>query len=150
MQQIVLIYTKTYSLQIVKLEFLTLNVEQSATCAYDKVTVYDGVDNSATRLGRYCGTTLPGEVISTTNSLFVSFQSDSSVTKVGFNIKYTASLGGKSHFVRGIFYFIFIGIYAPVWMSRPISIMGVGHYLRKSVRALYKSYLDIRWLLCFH
>ena len=77
-------------------------MEESSTCAYDKVTVYDGVGDSATRLGRYCGSTLPGEIISNTNSLFVSFESDSSVTNDGFSIKYAAILGGKSRFVRDV------------------------------------------------
>ncbi|KAI0218613.1 Ovochymase-2 [Lamellibrachia satsuma] len=82
------------SSKVVKLEFLGLSVEESSTCAFDKVTVYDGVDDSATRLGRYCGTTLPGEIISNTNSLFVSFESDSSVTNDGFSIKYAAIIDG--------------------------------------------------------
>ena len=88
-------------LQIIRLKFLRFNVEESNTCAYDNVTVYDGVDNLATRLGRYCGTTLPGYIFSNNNSLFVFFQSDSSVTKNGFKIKYTTFLC-KYHFSEKI------------------------------------------------
>ncbi|KAI0218622.1 Cubilin [Lamellibrachia satsuma] len=78
--------------KIIRLKFLRLNVQEINTCANDNVTVYDGADNLATRLGTYCGTTLPGYIFSNNNVLFVSFQSDSSVTKNGFKIKYTTFL----------------------------------------------------------
>ncbi|KAI0218615.1 Cubilin [Lamellibrachia satsuma] len=76
--------------KIVKLEFLLLNVQQSFTCRGDSVTVYDGANNSAPLLGRFCGHTPPGVVVSSTNSLFVSFQTDYILTKDGFIMKYTA------------------------------------------------------------
>ncbi|KAI0214015.1 Exoskeleton protein RP43 [Lamellibrachia satsuma] len=79
-----------------ELEFLTFDVESSISCV-DSVKVYDGEDNSAPLLGTFCGTSLPGDVISSKPSLFVSFNSDSSVTRGGFKIKYTATISRKYH-----------------------------------------------------
>ncbi|KAI0222014.1 Cubilin, partial [Lamellibrachia satsuma] len=76
--------------QIIRLEFLRFDVESSSTCDYDSVTVYDGMDYTAPLLGTFCGSTLPGNIISSQSSLFVSFKSDSSKTMDGFMIKYIA------------------------------------------------------------
>ncbi|KAI0218618.1 CUB and peptidase domain-containing protein 1 [Lamellibrachia satsuma] len=53
----------------VKVEFLTLSVEDDSTCDYDNVKVYDGVDASAPLKGTFCGTKLPRDINSTTNSI---------------------------------------------------------------------------------
>ncbi|KAI0218619.1 Exoskeleton protein RP43 [Lamellibrachia satsuma] len=79
--------------KIIKLEFLTFDVEEVIPCKFDNVTVYDGEDDSAPLMGTFCGTTLPRDLISSNRSLFVSFKSDSSLTKSGFKIKYTAIVG---------------------------------------------------------
>ena len=79
------------------MKFLELSVEDDSTCDYDNVKVYDGVDASAPLKGTFCGSTLPRDINSTTNSMFVAFQSDSSVTKGGFKIKYTAIVPCKYH-----------------------------------------------------
>ena len=76
-------------MQIIRLEFVRFDVQFSATCSYDKVSVYDS-DNSSTLLGTYCGSMLPGDIISGRNSLFVSFESDRTLTASGFEIKYDA------------------------------------------------------------
>ena len=86
-------------LQIIKLEFLTFDLEYSSNCWKDKVTVYDGEDDSAPRLVGFCGSkkTMPGDIISSNNSLFVSFQSDSLYTDDGFKMKYTTVVSCKCH-----------------------------------------------------
>ncbi|KAI0223467.1 Ovochymase-1 [Lamellibrachia satsuma] len=76
--------------QIIKLDFLSFNVERRFGCTNDRVSVYDGPASWAPSLGTFCGSMLPGDVISANNSLYVSFTSDSSVQKNGFRIKYTA------------------------------------------------------------
>jgi len=78
-----------FNMQIIRLEFVHFDVQFNATCSYDKVRIYDG-DNSSTLLGTYCGRMLPGDVISGSNSLFVSFESDRTLTASGFEIKYDA------------------------------------------------------------
>lgn len=39
----------------VRLRFVTFEIEHEADCGYDYVEVYDGYDDSAHNLGRFCG-----------------------------------------------------------------------------------------------
>ena len=72
--------------------FLKFDVESIR----DFVKVFDGANNSAPLLGTYSGPTFPENITSSTNYLFVSFDSDYSVTEKGFSVKYTAAnLNGK-------------------------------------------------------
>jgi len=61
----------------------------------DSVKVHDGADVSTTVLGKFCGSTLPHDIFSSSNSLFVSFKSDAGLTGNGFSIKYTTIVRGK-------------------------------------------------------
>lgn len=90
-------------MQIVKLNFLTFDVELANTCSkYDTLRVYDGVDNSAPSLATLCGQTVPGDIVSTNSYLFVHFKSDNSITQNGFQIKYTAILRSKCYLAENI------------------------------------------------
>ncbi|KAI0216813.1 Chymotrypsin-like elastase family member 2A [Lamellibrachia satsuma] len=71
---------------VIQLEFLSFAVGVFS----DSVRVYDGGNSMALMLGAFTGITIPNNIISTNNSLFVSFHSDSSPTLDGFEIKYTA------------------------------------------------------------
>ncbi|KAI0228733.1 hypothetical protein LSAT2_020812, partial [Lamellibrachia satsuma] len=71
---------------VIQLEFLSFAVGLIT----DIVNVYDGGNSMALMLGTFTGFTIPNNVISTNNSLFVSFHSDSSQKLDGFEIKYTA------------------------------------------------------------
>ena len=53
------------------------------------VNVYDGANSSSPLLGIFCGSMVPGDVISGSSSLFVTFESDRSVTGSGFDIEYS-------------------------------------------------------------
>ena len=53
------------------------------------VKVYDGTNSSSPLLGIFCGSMVPGDVISGSSSLFVTFDSDRSVTGNGFDIGYS-------------------------------------------------------------
>ena len=55
---------------------------------YDSLTIHDGGSNLYPRLGTYCGTTIPPNHISSTNEVFIVFQSDIAVTKNGFMLQY--------------------------------------------------------------
>lgn len=62
----------------------------------DFVKVFDGENTSARLLGTYSGHNLPENITSSTNYLFVSFDSDASVIDKGFSVKYSAAnLNGK-------------------------------------------------------
>uniref|UniRef100_A0A8C2IK70 Neuropilin n=1 Tax=Cyprinus carpio TaxID=7962 RepID=A0A8C2IK70_CYPCA len=49
---------------------------ESRECKYDFVQVFDGVDENALSLGRFCGKIAPSPIISNGNSLFIKFTSD--------------------------------------------------------------------------
>ncbi|KAJ8415730.1 hypothetical protein AAFF_G00402870 [Aldrovandia affinis] len=57
---------------------------------WDSLDFYDGVDHNAPRLGSYSGTTIPQLLNSTSNNLYLTFQSDISVSAAGFHLEYTA------------------------------------------------------------
>uniref|UniRef100_A0A3Q3X6W8 Uncharacterized protein n=1 Tax=Mola mola TaxID=94237 RepID=A0A3Q3X6W8_MOLML len=57
---------------------------------WDSLDFYDGADNHAPRLGSYSGTTIPPLLNSTSNNLYLSFNSDISVSAAGFHLEYTA------------------------------------------------------------
>uniref|UniRef100_A0A8C6YAA3 CUB and Sushi multiple domains 3 n=1 Tax=Naja naja TaxID=35670 RepID=A0A8C6YAA3_NAJNA len=56
---------------------------------WDSLDFYDGADNNAPRLGSYSGTTIPPLLNSTSNNLYLNFQSDISVSAAGFHLEYT-------------------------------------------------------------
>ncbi|XP_028834623.1 CUB and sushi domain-containing protein 3-like isoform X3 [Denticeps clupeoides] len=57
---------------------------------WDTLEFYDGVDSNAPRLGSYSGTTIPPLLNTTSNNLYLTFQSDMSVSGVGFHLEYQA------------------------------------------------------------
>ncbi|XP_039470178.1 bone morphogenetic protein 1-like isoform X2 [Oreochromis aureus] len=79
----------------IKLIFNEVDMEAHLECAYDHLEIYDGRDNRAASLGRFCGTKKPSPVISSTNKMFLRFFSDNSVQKRGFEASYRAECGGS-------------------------------------------------------
>lgn len=57
-------------------------------CRYDFVQVFDGVDENAFSLGRFCGKIAPSPIISNGNSLLIKFTSDYESSGAGFSIRY--------------------------------------------------------------
>uniref|UniRef100_A0AAR2IVV0 CUB and Sushi multiple domains 3a n=1 Tax=Pygocentrus nattereri TaxID=42514 RepID=A0AAR2IVV0_PYGNA len=56
---------------------------------WDSLDFYDGVDSNAPRLGSYSGITIPPLLNSTSNNLYLTFQTDMSVSGAGFHLEYT-------------------------------------------------------------
>lgn len=56
---------------------------------YDFLHVYDGRDSLSPLIGSFYGSQLPSRIESSSNSLFLAFRSDASVSNVGFVIDYT-------------------------------------------------------------
>lgn len=76
--------------KVVELRFGKFDVEADAHCRYDYVALFDGArSDDARRLGRFCGDTAPGPIVSAGNELLVQFVSDLSVTADGFSASYT-------------------------------------------------------------
>ncbi|XP_076317965.1 tolloid-like protein 1 [Tachypleus tridentatus] len=74
----------------VRLRFLTFEVEHEQDCGYDFVEVYDGYDDSAPHLGRFCGNKVPPEFTSTGDGLLLRFRSDDTINAKGFSAAYLA------------------------------------------------------------
>ena len=59
---------------------------------WDPLTIYDGGSDTSPMLGNpYCGNSLPPSQISSSNHLFIHFQSNSYATNTGFKLEYGAT-----------------------------------------------------------
>jgi PKD repeat protein len=69
-----------------EIEFLEFSIEENATCDYDYLEIYNGMDETAPLIGKYCGTNSPGLVLAENedNALTFVFHSDGSVTAPGW------------------------------------------------------------------
>lgn len=56
---------------------------------YDFLHIYDGRDSLSPLIGSFYGSQLPNRIESSSNSLFLAFRSDASVSNAGFVIDYT-------------------------------------------------------------
>ena len=54
----------------------------------DYLSIYDGNSNGAPVLGKYCGDFIPTSHISSSNELFILFETDNDIISVGFAIEY--------------------------------------------------------------
>ncbi|CCD70820.2 Zinc metalloproteinase nas-39 [Caenorhabditis elegans] len=77
------------------LTFSSFQVEEHAQCKYDAVSVYDGGDGSAQLAGVFCGLAPPPLLLSSSNELYLTFSSDASVSRRGFQAHYTSLCGGR-------------------------------------------------------
>ena len=62
---------------------------------YDFLHIYDGRDSLSPLIGSFYGSQLPGRIESSSNSLFLAFRSDASVSNAGFVIDYTGEGPGS-------------------------------------------------------
>ncbi|XP_077347020.1 cubilin isoform X1 [Lithobates pipiens] len=76
--------------QIIEIRVLQIDIEDQATCSYDKLRVYDGPDVHYHIIGTYCGVTAPPSLFSSGSSVTVQFKSDNSISKTGFLLEWTA------------------------------------------------------------
>ncbi|KAM5158320.1 cubilin [Mantella aurantiaca] len=87
------LYSKTNKneqlcLTILRITFPYFHLEQSATCSFDFLQIHDGNSVSAFRLGTFCGTTVPTELFSSHNALYIWFKSDEKFNAGGFQINW--------------------------------------------------------------
>ncbi|KAG0438913.1 hypothetical protein HPB47_016826, partial [Ixodes persulcatus] len=69
--------------------FNDFELEKDNKCISDYVSVYDGNDTNAPLLGTYCGNTAPSPIFSSSNQIYMVFNSDSEVQGKGFSATYT-------------------------------------------------------------
>uniref|UniRef100_A0A4W6F2P1 Cubilin n=1 Tax=Lates calcarifer TaxID=8187 RepID=A0A4W6F2P1_LATCA len=78
----------------VALNFTHMNLESHSNCLFDYVEVRDGRTETDPLIGKYCGSTLPAPMTSSSNFLWIRFRSDSSVSRAGFRAVYSVACGG--------------------------------------------------------
>lgn len=64
------------------------NIQGFCPSDWDTLTIYDGPDDTADRLGKYCGDLIPSEFWSTSDSMYIVFKSDSSAQETGYKLNY--------------------------------------------------------------
>ncbi|XP_042200474.1 bone morphogenetic protein 1-like isoform X2 [Callorhinchus milii] len=75
----------------VELIFQTFEIEEEADCGYDYMELFDGSDDSAPRLGRFCGSGPPEEIYSAGDAIVIRFHTDDTISKKGFHARYTST-----------------------------------------------------------
>lgn len=75
--------------KVVQLTFTKFELEAASggECG-DYVAVYDGENDKATLMGKYCGSKIPPVMRSTSNKMFIKFYTDAFVNRDGFEAKY--------------------------------------------------------------
>ncbi|XP_068583529.1 dorsal-ventral patterning tolloid-like protein 1 isoform X3 [Cebidichthys violaceus] len=79
----------------VKIAFNEFEIEQHQECAYDHLEAFDGDSDTATILGRLCGSKIPEQLVSTGNKMYLRFISDASVQRKGFQATHSTECGGR-------------------------------------------------------
>uniref|UniRef100_A0A3B5AXX3 Cubilin n=1 Tax=Stegastes partitus TaxID=144197 RepID=A0A3B5AXX3_9TELE len=75
----------------VALSFTHMSLESHSNCTFDYVEV--GLETDPL-IGKYCGSSLPAPMLSSSNYLWIRFRSDSAVAHAGFRAVYTVACGG--------------------------------------------------------
>lgn len=95
----------------VHLTFLTFELEDEHDCGYDYVEVFSGYSDSGSSYGKFCGNTIPQEIVSVNDALLVRFRTDDTINTKGFSAAYVAipedSLAENSTGDNNSFSFIF-------------------------------------------
>ncbi|KAL1493429.1 hypothetical protein ABEB36_011486 [Hypothenemus hampei] len=74
---------------VIKLTWLSFNIEQSSDCSFDYVSVYDnGTSDNQKLLGVYCGNKLPPVLLTQSNIATITFNSDATYQLEGFSLSY--------------------------------------------------------------
>uniref|UniRef100_A0A8B9GL35 Cubilin n=1 Tax=Amazona collaria TaxID=241587 RepID=A0A8B9GL35_9PSIT len=82
--------------KVVSLKFNSFQLELSPSCYKDYVAVYDGSDTHAPLLGKFCGSTLPPNITSSSNNLFLVFNTDFFGADRGWKASFRETLGPQN------------------------------------------------------
>lgn len=77
----------------IRLEFKKFGLEESATCKFDKIEIFEGTNTEGEEnlIGRYCGSQMPPIITSQTNVVSIKFTTDWSASEEGFQMTYKLS-----------------------------------------------------------
>uniref|UniRef100_A0A8C6W9S3 Cubilin n=1 Tax=Nannospalax galili TaxID=1026970 RepID=A0A8C6W9S3_NANGA len=81
------------SSRVVLVRFSDFDVAPSSLCAHDYLEVYDGSSTGNRSLGKFCGSRVPQDIKSSSNSLTLLFKTDSSHTARGWKLIIRETLG---------------------------------------------------------
>ncbi|XP_030381464.1 cubilin homolog [Scaptodrosophila lebanonensis] len=75
---------------VLNVTFNKFDVEDATECRFDWLQINDGRTSAAQLVGRYCGNHRPhgGNIISSTNYLYLWFRSDNSTSREGFDLQW--------------------------------------------------------------
>ncbi len=73
----------------VQLNFLYFDVEEEASCGYDRLNIYDGPSTGSPLIGSFCNSNPPPAITSTGPSITLLFQSDYIYEFGGFEIEWS-------------------------------------------------------------
>ena len=79
----------------IELEFEHFELEHHNDCQFDFLEVHEGGEATGPLVGRYCGRDTPPGYVSASNSLYLTFRSDYSVSRSGFRIRYKTGEWGQ-------------------------------------------------------
>uniref|UniRef100_A0A182QG59 Metalloendopeptidase n=1 Tax=Anopheles farauti TaxID=69004 RepID=A0A182QG59_9DIPT len=79
----------------IRLVFNVFDIEPHQECAYDHIVIYDGNSPDSHTLGRFCGAKLPHPISSSSNQMYMVFNTDTSVQRKGFFASHSTACGGR-------------------------------------------------------
>ncbi|XP_070547508.1 cubilin-like [Ptychodera flava] len=82
---------------LLQIHFMHFEIENSTDCAKDRLLIYDGRNESWPLFGKYCGFSLPSNIITSGNSIHLMFLTDGSVEQTGFEATITAVPDDGTH-----------------------------------------------------
>lgn len=84
---------RTDEAKVLNITFSKFEIEDSLECRFDWLQMHDGPTAASQLLGRFCGSNAPlgGNIITTTNRIYIWFKSDNSTAKAGFDLSWTST-----------------------------------------------------------
>ncbi|XP_049534973.1 tolloid-like protein 2 isoform X2 [Anopheles darlingi] len=79
----------------IRLVFNVFDIEPHQECAYDHIVIYDGNSPDSHTLGRFCGGKTPHPISSSSNQMYMVFNTDTSVQRKGFFASHSTACGGR-------------------------------------------------------
>ncbi|XP_019353396.2 cubilin [Alligator mississippiensis] len=76
------------------LNFTHMEVQSHNSCSWNFIEVRDGDNEMSPLINKFCGSTFPSPITSSSNSLWIKFKSDASVQRASFRAVYEVACGG--------------------------------------------------------